>query len=87
MIRGVLKIVIIGGGFSYIFELIEGYIKRKDELLIKEIWLVDIEVGKEKLEIVGVMVKCMIKVVGLDWEVYLILDCEVVLKGVDFVLI
>lgn len=50
-----IKIVTIGGGSSYTPELIEGFIKRKDELPIKEIWLVDIEDGKEKLEIVGAM--------------------------------
>ncbi|MBN2837442.1 MAG: 6-phospho-beta-glucosidase, partial [Fusobacteriaceae bacterium] len=44
-----IKIVTIGGGSSYTPELIEGYIKRKDQLPIKEIWLVDIEEGKEKL--------------------------------------
>lgn len=47
-----VKIVTIGGGSSYTPELMEGFIKRYDELPIKEIWLVDIEDGKEKLEIV-----------------------------------
>ena len=47
MTRGALKIATIGGGSSYTPELIEGYIKRKDELPIKEIWLVDIEAGKK----------------------------------------
>jgi len=32
MSRNALKIVTIGGGSSYTPELIEGYIKRKDEL-------------------------------------------------------
>ena len=48
-----VKIVTIGGGSSYTPELMEGFIKRYEELPIKEIWLVDIEDGKEKLEIVG----------------------------------
>ena len=47
-----VKIVTIGGGSSYTPELMEGFIKRYDELPIREIWLVDIEDGKEKLEIV-----------------------------------
>ena len=38
-----LKIVTIGGGSSYTPELMEGFIKRYNELPIKEIWLVDIE--------------------------------------------
>ena len=41
-----LKITIIGAGSSYTPELIEGLINRKDELPIRELWLVDIEDGK-----------------------------------------
>ena len=49
-----MKIVTIGGGSSYTPELIEGFILRKDELPITEIWLVDVEEGREKLEIVEI---------------------------------
>jgi 6-phospho-beta-glucosidase len=80
-----IKIVTIGGGSSYTPELIEGFIKRKDELPIKEIWLVDIEDGKEKLEIVGAMAQRMVKAAGLDWEVNLTLDRRKALKDADFV--
>lgn len=80
-----IKIVTIGGGSSYTPELIEGYIKRKDELPIKEIWLVDIEEGKEKLEIVGNLAKRMVEKAGLDWEVHLTLDRRLALKDADFV--
>ena len=51
--KGTVKIVTIGGGSSYTPELMEGFIKRYEELPIKEIWLVDIEDGKEKVENVG----------------------------------
>ncbi len=85
MSRDALKIVTIGGGSSYTPELIEGYIKRQDQLPIKEIWLVDIEEGKEKLEIVGEMAKRMIKAAGLDWRVHLTLDRRKALKDADFV--
>ena len=80
-----IKIVTIGGGSSYTPVLIEGYIKRKDELPIKEIWLVDIEEGKEKLEIVGALAKRMVEKAGLDWEVHLTLDRRLALKDADFV--
>ena len=80
-----IKIVTIGGGSSYTPELIEGFIKRKEELPIKEIWLVDIEEGKEKLEIVGELAKRMVKNAGLDWEVHLTLDRREALKDADFV--
>ena len=55
-------------------ELIEGFIKRYDELPVREIWLVDIEAGKEKLEIVGNLAKRMVKKSGLPIEVHLTLD-------------
>ena len=45
--KGTVKIVTIGS--SYTPELMEGFIKRYEELPIKEIWLVDIEDGKEKV--------------------------------------
>lgn len=80
-----LKIVTIGGGSSYTPELIEGYILRQDELPIREIVLVDIEEGKEKLEIVGAMAKRMIKAAGLDWKVTLTLDRFEALKDADYV--
>lgn len=80
-----LKIVTIGGGSSYTPELIEGYILRKDELPIREIVLVDIEEGKEKLETVGEMAKRMIKAAGLDWKVTLTLDRFQALKDADYV--
>ena len=85
MSKEALKIVTIGGGSSYTPELIEGYILRKDELPIKEIWLVDIEAGKKKLEIVGAMAKRQVEAAGLDWEVHLTLDRFNALKDADFV--
>jgi 6-phospho-beta-glucosidase len=80
-----LKIVTIGGGSSYTPELIEGFIKYYDELPIREIWLVDIEAGKEKLNIVGNLAKRMVEKAGLPIEVHLTLDRRKALEGADFV--
>ncbi|HAO61316.1 MAG TPA: 6-phospho-beta-glucosidase [Erysipelotrichaceae bacterium] len=80
-----IKIVTIGGGSSYTPELIEGFINRQAQLNIKEIWLVDIEEGREKLEIVGAMAKRMVEAAGLPWEVHLTLDRREALKDADFV--
>lgn len=85
MTKKELKIVTIGGGSSYTPELIEGYIKRKDQLPIKDIVLVDIEEGKEKLKIVGEMARRQVKAAGLDWNVELTLDRRAALKDADFV--
>ena len=80
-----MKIVTIGGGSSYTPELIEGFILRQKEMPITEIWLVDVEEGREKLEIVGAMAKRMVKAAGLDWKVNLTLDRREALKDADFV--
>lgn len=48
-----LKIVVIGGGSSYTPELIEGLLKRHHEMPVASLWLVDIEEGKEKVEIIA----------------------------------
>lgn len=80
-----IKIATIGGGSSYTPELMEGFIKRYEELPIREIWLVDIEAGKEKLEIVGAMAKRMWDASPYDVEIHLTLDRKEALKDADFV--
>lgn len=47
--------------------------------------MVDIEEGKEKLEIVGNLVKRMVKKSGLPIDIHLTLDRREALKGADFV--
>lgn len=80
-----LKIVTIGGGSSYTPELIEGFIKRYETLPVGEIWLVDVEEGREKLEIVGALAKRMVKKSGLPIEIHLSYDRREALPGADFV--
>lgn len=80
-----LKIVTIGGGSTYTPELIEGFIDRYETLPVREIWLVDIEEGKEKLEIVGALAKRMVEKSGLPIEINLSLDRKKALKDADFV--
>ncbi|MED4227757.1 6-phospho-beta-glucosidase [Neobacillus cucumis] len=84
MTKGI-KIVTIGGGSSYTPELVEGFIKRYDELPIRELWLVDIPAGEEKLNIVGSLAKRMVEKAGLPIEVHLTLDRRAALKDADFV--
>lgn len=42
---GGIKIATIGGGSSYTPELVEGFIKRYENLPVDELWLVDIPEG------------------------------------------
>lgn len=80
-----IKIATIGGGSSYTPELMEGFIKRYEELPIREIWLVDIEEGREKLEIVGKMAQRMWEASPYDVTIHLTTDREQALKDADFV--
>ena len=80
-----LKIATIGGGSSYTPELMEGFIKRYEELPIKEIWLVDVEAGREKQEIVGAMAQRMWDASPYEVKVYTTLNREEALRDADFV--
>ena len=80
-----VKIVTIGGGSSYTPELVEGFIKRYDHLPVRELWLVDIEAGREKLETVGALAKRMVKKADLPMKVILSYDRREALKDADFV--
>lgn len=80
-----MKVVIIGGGSSYTPEIIEGLILRQDEFPVDIITLVDIESGKEKLEIVGQLAKRMIEKAGVSIELSWTLDRREALDGADFV--
>ena len=80
-----IKIVTIGGGSSYTPELVEGFIKRYNELPVRELWLVDVEEGKHKLEIVGELAKRMVEKAGVPMEIHLTLDRREALKDADFV--
>ncbi|KAF0817375.1 6-phospho-beta-glucosidase [Bacillus sp. ZZV12-4809] len=80
-----IKIAVIGGGSSYTPELIEGFIKRHQELPVKEIWLVDVEEGRHKLGIVGQLAQRMVEKAGVPIEIQLTMDRKTALKNADFV--
>lgn len=79
------KIVTIGGGSSYTPELIEGFIKRYEELPVRELWLVDIEEGREKLSIITDLARRMVEKAGVPMEIHSTLDRREALPGADFV--
>ncbi len=56
-----LKVVTIGGGSSYTPELLEGFLKRYHELPVSELWLVDVEEGQEKLDIIHALCQRMVE--------------------------
>ncbi|QHM71888.1 6-phospho-beta-glucosidase [Mixta intestinalis] len=85
MQRKSLKVVTIGGGSTYTPELIDGFIKRYDELPITEMWLVDVEEGRNKLEIVSKLAQRMWDASPYNVKVYSTLDRKTALKNADFV--
>ena len=80
-----IKIVTIGGGSSYTPELMEGFIRRYQELPVGEIWLVDVDAGKEKVEIVSRLAQRMWDAAGYPVQVHVTLDRREALPGADFV--
>lgn len=85
MIMKTLKLVVIGGGSSYTPELIEGIITHHTELPVGQIWLVDVEAGQSKLNIIADLSKRMIERSGLPIEIHATLDRRLAIADADFV--
>lgn len=80
-----IKIATIGGGSSYTPELVEGFIRRYDSCPVRELWLVDVPEGEEKLQTVGGLARRMVEAAGIPMDVHLTLDRREALAGADFV--
>ena len=79
------KVVVIGGGSSYTPEIVEGLIARAEGLSLREVWLVDIPEGGEKLEIVGSLARRMLARKGDPFELHLTTDRREALPGASYV--
>ncbi|MDF2656490.1 MAG: family 4 glycosyl hydrolase, alpha-galactosidase/6-phospho-beta-glucosidase [Bacillota bacterium] len=84
--EGKLKIAVIGGGSSYTPELIEGILNRKDELPVSELWLVDVEEGKEKLRIITALAQRMAARSGAEIKIAATLDRREAILDADYVI-
>jgi 6-phospho-beta-glucosidase len=80
-----LKIVVMGGGSSYTPELIEGFIKNHSTFPVRDLYLVDIEPGRQKLETVANLAKRMINNAGVPINVHTTFDRREAIEGADFV--
>jgi len=85
MKKNELKVAVIGGGSSYTPELIEGFINHYHELPVKDLYLVDIEKGRKKLEIVGGLAKRMVEKARVPINIHLTFDRQEAIKDADFV--
>ena len=81
-----IKLAIIGGGSSYTPELVDGIIQRTRELPITDIWFVDTEEGRKKLDIITRLSQRMISNAGLDIKVHSTLDRREAIAGAQFVM-
>ncbi|MGL4951565.1 MAG: hypothetical protein ACRC4L_01120 [Mycoplasma sp.] len=81
-----MKITIIGAGSSYTPELMEGIINNLQHLPIKELCLHDVELGKEKLEIITSLTKRMFDKVGYSLNITKTLNQIEAITDADFVI-
>ncbi|MFD1804396.1 6-phospho-beta-glucosidase [Mixta tenebrionis] len=82
-----LKIAVIGGGSSYTPELMEGIIRHYQQLPVTELALVDVETGREKVEIIAALTRRMLKRNGLEQvKVSVHFALEGAVQGAAFVL-
>ncbi|WP_052283091.1 6-phospho-beta-glucosidase [Kluyvera genomosp. 1] len=82
-----MKITVIGGGSSYTPELIEGLITRHASLPMAELALVDVEAGRQKVEIIAALARRMLDRNGLESvKVSVHFDADNAIKGSQFVL-
>ena len=81
-----MKLVVIGGGSSYTPELVEGVILHNKTLPVTEIVLIDVPMGREKVEINTAFAKRMIEHAGLSISVRCTLDRKEGLRDASFVI-
>jgi 6-phospho-beta-glucosidase len=78
------KVVVIGGGSSYTPEIVGGLLSRREQLNLREVWLVDIPAGREKLEIVGGLAQRMVASKGSPFALKLSVDRREALPDADY---
>jgi 6-phospho-beta-glucosidase len=78
-----LKIAVIGAGSTYTPELVNGFVKRKNELPVKEICFMDID--REKMNIVGNLAKRILNANDMECVTVMTGDLKTALKDADFI--
>ncbi len=79
-----MKIAVIGGGSTYTPELVNGFLIRKDQFPLKELWLMDIDAAR--LKIVGGFAQRMVEASGSPFKVVLTTDQREAVKGASYVI-
>jgi 6-phospho-beta-glucosidase len=79
-----LKITVLGGGSTYTPELINGFIERKDSLVVDEVCLMD--TSPDRLEVVGGLAQRMVMAAGNPFRVVLAADQREAIQDASYVL-
>ena len=80
-----LKLAVVGGGSTYTPELVDGFARRSDRVVVDEIALLDID--PERLAIVGGLAERMLARQGWTGKVVQTTHRDAAIDGADFVLI
>ncbi|HBI11568.1 MAG TPA: 6-phospho-beta-glucosidase [Franconibacter pulveris] len=82
-----IKIAVIGGGSSYTPELVEGLIARREAVELRELALVDVEQGREKVETIAALTRRMLAKNGMEAvKVTVHFQPDEAIRGASFVL-
>lgn len=82
-----IKIAVIGGGSSYTPELVEGLIARREAVELRELALVDVEHGREKVETIAALTRRMLAKNGMEAvKVTVHFQPDEAIRGASFVL-
>jgi 6-phospho-beta-glucosidase len=79
-----MKVAVIGGGSTYTPELVNGFITRKDQFPLNELWLMDIDAAR--LDIVGGFARRMVEANGSPFRIVLTTDQREAVKGASYVI-
>ncbi len=78
-----LKVAVFGGGSTYTPELVNGFLARREQFPLDELWLMDID--KERLDIVGGFAQRMVEFQGSPFKVILTTDPREAVRDADYV--
>jgi 6-phospho-beta-glucosidase len=78
-----MKVAVIGGGSTYTPELIAGFLDRREQLPLTELWLMDID--PERLRIVGGFAQRLVAAQNAPFQVVLSTDLRAAVAGASYV--
>ncbi|WP_391529394.1 6-phospho-beta-glucosidase [Photorhabdus akhurstii] len=82
-----IKIAVIGGGSSYTPELVEGLIQHQKNIPLSELALVDIDSGKQKVEIIAALTRRMLARHGMEHVIVSVhFTPDNAIRGASFIL-